>query len=226
MSPRTHRGSPTPEREESLMRKKSLVMLVLILALGLTLSGCNNPRAEKQGVWYNPFSWGDRTLEESLAKGCRGGALSTTIGGSTYQCGNSPAPAPAPANSSLWGTAGQAPQTAKAASDLLNVPIDALTPQNVEAGNPLIIGWVVGKPPYGTKYTANLPAGVTVDYTRSSGTITGTPLWHVAYDDADWNRVLMSSQGTAEGAKFTVWWSKGNVTDGRSYKLIGGTLPQ
>jgi len=65
------------------MRKITFVLSILVVAV---LTGCNNPRAGSTGVWYNPFSWGDQTLEQSLEEGCVGGATETVVDGSTYPC--------------------------------------------------------------------------------------------------------------------------------------------
>ncbi|MCX6727054.1 MAG: hypothetical protein NTY75_04610 [Candidatus Shapirobacteria bacterium] len=70
------------------MKKNLFVFVSVIVLSALILTGCQNPRAEKPGVWYNPFSWGDHTLVQSLKSGCVQGATSTVINGSTYACPN------------------------------------------------------------------------------------------------------------------------------------------
>lgn len=67
------------------MKRINLTLLVVVVA-ALFLTGCNNPRAERPGVFYLPWTWGDKTLKQSLEEGCRGGAISTVIDGSTYPC--------------------------------------------------------------------------------------------------------------------------------------------
>lgn len=41
--------------------------VLFLVAFALILSACNNPAARQPGVWYNPFSWGDRTAEQTAA---------------------------------------------------------------------------------------------------------------------------------------------------------------
>jgi hypothetical protein len=65
--------------------KKMFVVCVVLLSV-VTLTGCNNPRAQEASKWYKPWTWGDKTLEQSLEEGCREGALYTEIDGSTYRC--------------------------------------------------------------------------------------------------------------------------------------------
>lgn len=73
------------------MNAKFLRTILVAVFFTLLLAGCNNPRAESpSGFW--PWTWGDKTLAQSLENGCQGGALSTTIDGSTYQCTSIPTP--------------------------------------------------------------------------------------------------------------------------------------
>lgn len=74
------------------MKKNLFSLVVVVVTLSLLLAGCNNPRAESTGVWYNPFSWGDHTLAQSLEKACIGNAVSTVIDGSVYPCPNAKTP--------------------------------------------------------------------------------------------------------------------------------------
>jgi len=57
----------------------------LVCALSLLLAACNNPRAEEPASFW-PWTWGDKTLAQSLEEGCAGGATETIIDGSTYPC--------------------------------------------------------------------------------------------------------------------------------------------
>jgi len=68
------------------MNKRFYFLVATLAILALALSACNNPRAESAGVWYNPFSWGDQTLTQSLEVGCVGGATETMVANSTYPC--------------------------------------------------------------------------------------------------------------------------------------------
>ena len=86
---------PSAERRKMNKRLYFPVAILAILAVGLT--ACNNPRAESAGVWYNPFSWGDQTLTQSLEAGCVGGATETMVANSTYPCPEIVETAPAPA---------------------------------------------------------------------------------------------------------------------------------
>ncbi|MEK7528001.1 MAG: hypothetical protein AAB574_03215 [Patescibacteria group bacterium] len=65
--------------------KKITFVLSLLVTAALLLTGCNNPRAAAPaGFW--PWTWGDKTLEQSLEDSCVGGATSVVIDGSTYPC--------------------------------------------------------------------------------------------------------------------------------------------
>jgi len=75
------------------MNKRFYFLVATLAILALALSACNNPRAESAGVWYNPFSWGDQTLTQSLEVGCVGGATSTVVDNSIYPCPEPTAPA-------------------------------------------------------------------------------------------------------------------------------------
>ena len=72
--------------------KRSILFVLLIVSI--LLAGCNNPRAESEAKWYLPWTWGDKTLEQSLQEGCRGGAITTTIAGSVYTCPSTPTNTP------------------------------------------------------------------------------------------------------------------------------------
>jgi hypothetical protein len=74
--------------------KRSIRFVLLIVSI--LLAGCNNPRAESEAKWYLPWTWGDKTLEQSLQEGCRGGAITTTIAGSVYTCPSTPTDTPVP----------------------------------------------------------------------------------------------------------------------------------
>lgn len=73
------------------MKRKIMSVLIVSVLMLSTLTGCFNKRANGSGIWWNPFSWGDHTLEQTLAKQCADGATETTIGKETYPCPGSPA---------------------------------------------------------------------------------------------------------------------------------------
>lgn len=77
----------TPGGEK--MRKNQFVKLFVVLAAGILLAACQNPRAESEGVWYFPWTWGDRTLAQTLTERCTGGATSTQVGSEQYACPDS-----------------------------------------------------------------------------------------------------------------------------------------
>lgn len=50
------------------MKTQTPKLFVLLLIAAIVLSACNNNAAAKPGVWYNPFSWGDQTAEQTAAE--------------------------------------------------------------------------------------------------------------------------------------------------------------
>ena len=75
--------------------KRSILLVTLLLIVSILLTGCNNPRAENEAQWYLPWTWGDKTLQQSIEEGCQGGAISTSIAGSVYPCPSTTSDAPA-----------------------------------------------------------------------------------------------------------------------------------
>lgn len=114
----------------------------------------------------------------------------------------------------FWGSAGAAPQNRQEASRLLGVPEDTLTELNPEAGNPTVVGWVIGKAPYDSKWQAVIPAGTCVDFARSTSNLRGEREWEVTYEKADWNRAQMGKDGEFEGHKATIYWTPCEPGDG------------
>lgn len=80
------RRNLTSQTKEVKMTTKKFLPMMMALVIVILLTGCNNPRAQEPSKWYLPWTWGDKTLKQSLEEGCQGGALTTNIGGSTYPC--------------------------------------------------------------------------------------------------------------------------------------------
>lgn len=53
--------------------------LFLFVIAALVLSACNNTAAAQPGVWYNPFSWGDQTAEQTAAQIVKAAEAEKTI---------------------------------------------------------------------------------------------------------------------------------------------------
>lgn len=70
------------------MNKKLYGSLAILAILALMLSACANPTAKAEGVWYLPWTWGDKTLEQTLGEMCVLGGQSAIVNGVTYPCPN------------------------------------------------------------------------------------------------------------------------------------------
>lgn len=70
------------------MSKKLYSTLAILAILALALSACANPTAKTEGVWYFPWTWGDKTLDQTLGEMCVLGGQSAIVNGVTYPCPN------------------------------------------------------------------------------------------------------------------------------------------
>lgn len=68
------------------MSKKMLTLITLLVIATLALTACKNPRAERPGNALLFWTWGDKTLPQTLELQCVGGGLETTVEGTVYPC--------------------------------------------------------------------------------------------------------------------------------------------
>lgn len=117
-----------------------------------------------------------------------------------------------------WSSAGPAPQTKNDAANLLDTDPRDLTILTYPCpGNEVAIGWVVG-----TSNTEKdgkiqnigfVPAGTCVDYDEGPSQVYADLAHHQKFDAVN-DRSLVASDGSAEGLKFTVYWTPCVFTDG------------
>lgn len=50
------------------MTTKRFTLFVLALIVVVTMTGCFDNKASQPGIWYNPFSWGNQTAEQTAAE--------------------------------------------------------------------------------------------------------------------------------------------------------------
>lgn len=136
-----------------------------------------------------------------------------------------------------WGPAGPAPGAfttdsptqVREAIDVMKIPNDTkpyVTIHKACPGNDVPNGWIVGSSyteAQGTKVSAGfLPAGTCVDYDPGATQITGTIEHTYKYHDKWW-RSYLSTNGSAVGLKFTVYWTPCVFPDG--YKVTTTSFP-
>ena len=117
-----------------------------------------------------------------------------------------------------WSSAGPAPQTLTDAQARLGVGSSRdMTVQYPCPGDDTVIGWVVGttdSEARGVIQTLDfIPAGTCVDFDPGASQVSGN-IVHSQDFTPRWSRVLMESDGSAKGLKFTVWWTTCDFTDG------------
>ena len=115
-----------------------------------------------------------------------------------------------------WGPAGPSPCSLDKTVEVLGLgsvngtAVDLyVTVVNGQPGNPTPIGWIIatsGTEEAGTMFSANhLPSGVTVDFDPGAGELTGS--YEFVDFRPDWRRAMLSSDGSFEGLKATVYWT-------------------
>lgn len=120
-----------------------------------------------------------------------------------------------------WGSAGMAPQTLEGVRDALGLDnTDFVTRQLICEGNDTTIGWIIGTTDSEAdgiiQHIGNLPAGTCVDYDEGPSQIQGDIVASVDYTPL-WRRSLIGPGiASADGLKFTVYWTPCDMDDDNS----------
>jgi len=138
-----------------------------------------------------------------------GSTTTTTQGGTTTTQGDQGQSGTQPS------LGGQAPQDATTAASVLGVPANQVQYLKPEmAGTNSVQGWILGDAntqSQGLMLNANtLPAGACVDYDPGSSTVTGG--YKAVISGLNRQRVLMTSPGSFNGLKSTIYWGSCNAS--------------